>query len=58
MKESKDKKRIATLEDVLTDLISASERVSDKYGHDDDDIPSDWKEWEALRKAVRNAKSK
>ena len=42
-------------EPVNAELVSAAERVSLKYGHDDDGTPSDWTEWKDLREAISRA---
>ena len=45
----------AVLKDLLYHLSFDADRVSHKYGHDDNDVPSDWKEWVNLRKSIREA---
>jgi len=55
-KKSKLEKENAIMRDLLYHLSFDAERVSDKYGVDDDDKPSDWKEWVNLRKSIQNAK--
>lgn len=57
-RKSKAQKEVEDLKDLLWHLTYAAERVSDKYGVHEDDTPSDWKEWVALRVAITNAKSK
>tara|TARA_R110000868_G_scaffold5762_1_gene33873 strand:- start:17 stop:583 length:567 start_codon:yes stop_codon:yes gene_type:complete len=41
----------------VNELVEAAERVSWKYGHDENGIPSDWTEWKDLRAALANAKA-
>ena len=56
--KTKAEKEVADLRDLLWHLTLAAERVSNKYGVHEDDTPSDWKEWVALRVAITNAKTK
>jgi len=51
-----DRKRLLTLE-ALESLLLAAQRVSDKYGHDNRGVPSDWSEWSDLRFQVRQARA-
>ena len=44
-------------EPVNAELVSAAERVSLKYGHDDDGTPSDWTEWKDLREAISHSQA-
>ena len=57
-KKTKEAKENETLRRLLLDLIWAAERVSNKYGTDDDGVPSDWKEWIAVRVACQEARTK
>lgn len=47
--------RIKNLLSALQRLVADSERVSGKYGMNED-VPSDWNEWVDLRRAIMEAK--
>lgn len=38
------------------DLLCAADRVSRKYGHDEQGEPSDWQEWKDLRDALADVR--
>jgi hypothetical protein len=52
----KQKERINDLVQALEDLVRDAERVSNKFGHDDNNVPSDWSEWKYLRNCLMKAK--
>jgi hypothetical protein len=57
MKDKKLKKENDRLREVLSNLIDAADRVSNKFGMDDNDKPMDWTEWRDLRIAIIQARS-
>ena len=56
MKTKRPDKRIADLICALEDLVFVANRVNMKYGHSEDDVPSDWTEWVDLRASLVKAK--
>lgn len=58
MKKSKLQKENEILKSLLSDLVFNAERVSNKYGTDDDGNESDWSEWKYLRTSIQDAKTK
>ena len=58
MKKSKLEKENSVLKALLSELITNSERVSYKFGTDDNNIESDWSEWQDLRCSIQNARTK
>ena len=57
-KRTKLEKENALLRDLLWHLTYNAERVSDKYGVDEEENPSDWQEWVDLRRSIQDAKTK
>ena len=51
----KKSKTVEDLKNFLMDLMLTAKRVSDKYGHNENDIPSDWTEWVDLRRSIQQS---
>ena len=58
MQELRVKKKLAAAVTALADLIDAAQRVSRKYGHNEEGKPIEWKEWIELRRAITNARAR
>jgi hypothetical protein len=58
MKTTRKKDKLKLIQKVLWRLVSDAERISNKYGHDDDGKPSDYSEWVDLRNTIAKAKEK
>jgi hypothetical protein len=58
MKKNKFEIERDNIADVLDKLVLASDRVLRKYGSDDNGVVSDWTEWQELKVAINQAKSK
>lgn len=58
MKDKKITKQNTLLRSLLFDIVMAAEKVSNKYGRDDQDKLSDWTEWVELRRTIQQAKTK
>lgn len=55
---SDSKNKVKLLQHVLLTLIFNAERVSNKYGTDDNGNKSDYKEWIDLRNSIVKAKER
>jgi len=45
-------RKLMLLQKALDQLLYDAERVNNKFGHDENDIPSDWSEWVDLRRSI------
>lgn len=57
-KRKKAEKDVQILRNLLWRLAAAADRVSCKYGRDENGKLSDWEEWVELRRCIREASSK
>lgn len=55
--KKKKSKILGDLADALFHLAYNAKRVSDKFGVDDKEQPSDWSEWIELRQSILNSKN-
>lgn len=55
MQETSQKTRPLThtaLKQLIRDVLPSIKRVSNKFGHNDSGVPSDWTEWQELRESI------